>query len=130
MPTTPNCPSTRSAPVASTGVSVAAPVRKSGRARTPTLSALAAMNAAVATRKSSPTSTAVVLVEAVVGRSSGGSAARGEAGSAGSAGARFPVRWSWQVVLYLTEGMVRPLKSSHTMSRNSPTNVTALTLMA
>jgi hypothetical protein len=45
------------------------------------LSVSAVMNAAVAARKSSPTMAAVGLVDAVVGRSPGGSAARGEAGS-------------------------------------------------
>ena len=52
MPTTPNWPNTRSAPVASTGVWTEAPVTESGRLRTPTLSALAAMN--VGTLKTIP----------------------------------------------------------------------------
>jgi hypothetical protein len=67
MPTTPNCPATSSAPVASAGVSAEAPSRKSGRPRTPPVSVPAPMNAAVAVRKSSPTSIAVLLVDALVG---------------------------------------------------------------
>ena len=67
MPTTPNCPATSTAPVASAGVSAEAPSRKSGRRRTPPLIVSAAMNAAVAVRKSSPTRAAVLRVEAVVG---------------------------------------------------------------
>jgi hypothetical protein len=54
--------------VASAVVSADAPVRKSGRVKTPEVSALAKMNAVVAVRKSSPTRTAVFLVDAVVGR--------------------------------------------------------------
>ena len=65
MPTTPNWANSRSAPVANMVVWEDASARKFGWLSTLELSASAKMNAAVAVRNSSPTKTAVFLVDGV-----------------------------------------------------------------
>ena len=67
MPTTPNCPNSRSAPVANMVVWEDASARKFGWLSTLEMIASAKMNAAVAVRKSSPTRTAVFLLDVVRG---------------------------------------------------------------
>ena len=67
MPTTPNCANSSSALVANTVVSEDASARKFGWLSIPELIASAKMNAAVAVRKSSPTKTAVFLLDLVCG---------------------------------------------------------------